>query len=206
MSQAIKKLLKWISNLINPTPKEDYDLDDLILDLRLFNNQMKNLQTSYKKRAVQLWSDAKNHQRNENREQVKLLIEQRMGSLDRAFTMEMFSIKMDDFLYQLKNASIISDTAETLGKTKIALEKLKIFDVDTKTLVNSTFKLMSKLSQETDNIMGRLENYSPYDVRQHTSEQVQKEINLLEVEVATETVPPDAASKEREDRRRSLGG
>ena len=183
--------------------KEEYTVFDVNLDLRVFNNEMKKQSRLNGSRAQQLWEQSKKYYVNNQMKQVNEIMAQRMNALDKAFSIEMFTIRMDGLIFDLQSNNSVSQSVETLAKAQKALEKLTIFDVNAKEMMDKTFRTLTNLSKEANKIMTRMENYDPFSTIEHTSEDIQEQINLLEAEIKIGIKPPEAPT-DYERRRAAL--
>ena len=110
-----------IKGFMNP-PK----VDELVLDIKMYNTDIKRVQKANEKQAVEMREKAKQELKQGNEARVKMYMNQFMKAKSTAFSLDMFTITMEGLVFDLQNANTLQNMGATMGKMNKSLEN-KIF-------------------------------------------------------------------------------
>ena len=177
-------IIDRIKNFISP-PKPD--LNQFIIELKMYNGEIKRIHRQNEKRVVQFRERAKNELKKGENARVKEYMRQHMRAKTTAYSLDMFTIKMEGLIFDLQSGTTAGQMAGSMGKISTTLDKLKGLNVA------SVAEIMTKLNRQMmgmgvamDTIYQQLDT-DPFEVESYTDADVSKEIELLTTEVMAQS-------------------
>ena len=177
-------IIDRIRNFVSP-PKPD--LNQFIIELKMYNGEIKRIQKQNEKRAAQFRERAKNELKKGEQARVKEYMRQHMRAKTTAYSLDMFTIKMEDLIFDLQSGTTAGQMAESMGKISTTLDRLKGLNVA------SVAEIMTKLNRQMmgmgvamDTMYQQLDT-DPFEVESYTDADVSKEIELLTTEVMAQS-------------------
>lgn len=185
-------------------------LDDLTISLQMYNKEIAMTRDRYKQRAEATYDQAKEYLVKGDDNRAKMYAQQHLSCDRAAFSLDMFVIKMDGLVFDLKNAENVELIGLTLGKVSKCLDKLNILKT------KNVSKIMAKVNQQmgriglgTSRIMDQLQSYDPFSVEPVSSKDLDKLMGKMVDEVIAEgpaTGLPEAKLSELQGKREALKG
>ncbi|MBN2335871.1 Snf7 family protein [Candidatus Bathyarchaeota archaeon] len=177
-------IIDRIKNFVSP-PKPD--LNQFMIELKMYNGEIKRIQKQNEKRAVQFRERAKNELKKGETARVKEYMRQHMRAKTTAYSLDMFTIKMEGLIFDLQSGTTAGQMAESMGNISTTLDKLKGLNVA------SVAEIMTKLNRQMmgmgvamDTMYQQLDT-DPFEVESYTDADVSKEIELLTTEVMAQS-------------------
>ena len=190
-----------IRNRLFPKP----DLTEFIIEMKMYNNDIRRVAKQNEKQAVDLRTKAKNEVKNGDQARVKLYMNQYMKVKSTSFSLDMFTITMDGLIFDLQNASSLQNIGATMGKINKTLEKLGVLKLsDVTKMMTQVNKQMGRYGIAMDTLYQGMNNYEPFAVESYTEDDINKEIKLLSDEVLAETDTLPSAVPELLEKRKKL--
>jgi hypothetical protein len=181
-------LAGFIKDIRNRLFPPEPQIDELVLDIKLYNNEIKRVQKSNEKKANEMREKAKEELKRGNEPRVKMYMNQHMKAKSAAFSLDMFTITMEGLIFDLQNASSLQNMGVTMGKINKTLEKLGILKIsDVSKMMGQVNRSMSRMGIAMDTVYNSIDNYEPFSVESYSQQDIDKEINLLSEEVLAET-------------------
>jgi hypothetical protein len=180
-------------------------VDELVLDIKMYNTDIKRVQKANEKQANEMREKAKNELKQGNEARVKMYMNQHMKAKSTAFSLDMFTITMEGLIFDLQNANTLQNMGVTMGKMNKSLEKLGILNIsDVSQMMRQVNKNMGRMGIAMDTVYNSIGDYEPFAVDSYSQQDIEKEINLLSEEVVAETgTLPDTVT-ELEEKREKL--
>jgi len=176
-------IIDRIKGILNP-PK----VDELVLDIKMYNTDIKRVQKANEKQAVAMREKAKLELKQGNEARVKMYMNQHMKAKSTAFSLDMFTITMEGLIFDLQNANNLQNMGLTMGKMNKSLEKLGILNIsDVSKMMRQVNRNMGRMGIAMDTVYNSIGNYDSFAVDSYSQGDIEKEINLLSEEVVAET-------------------
>ena len=177
-------------------------VDEMVLDIKMYNNDIKRVQKANEKQAEEMRRKAKQELKQGNEARVKMYMNQHMKAKSTAFSLDMFTITMEGLIFDLQNANTLQNMGVTMGKMNKSLEKLGILNIaDVSKMMRQVNHNMGRMGIAMDTVYNSIGNYEPFSIESYSQQDIEKEINLLSEEVVAETgTLPDTVSDLEEKR------
>jgi hypothetical protein len=180
-------------------------VDELVLDIKMYNNDIKRVQKANEKQANEMREKAKMELKQGNDARVKMYMNQHMKAKSTAFSLDMFTITMEGLIFDLQNANTLQNMGVTMGKMNKSLEKLGVLNIaDVSKMMRQVNHNMGRMGIAMDTVYNSIGDYEPFSVESYSEKDIEKEINLLSEEVIAETGTLPDTVQELEERREKL--
>jgi len=162
-------------------------LEELIIDLKMYTNEIARTRDRYKQRAKNLYEQAKQCIINGDDARAKMYAKQYLN-LDRtAYSLDMFVISMQNLIFDLDNARSTEQIALVLGKISKCLDKLNILKTrGVSKILGRVTRQMGKIGISMQQITNQLTDYEPFNIEPVTSTDLDKVMDKMVSEVIAE--------------------
>ena len=135
-------------------------VDELALDIKMYNNDIKRVQKANEKQAAAMRVKAKQELKQGNEARVKMYMNQHMKAKSTAFSLDMFTITMEGLIFDLQNANTLQNMGVTMGKMNKSLEKLGILNIsDVSKMMRQVNHNMGRMGIDMDNVYNSIGEY-----------------------------------------------
>jgi len=171
-------------------------LEDLIVDLSVYVKEIERTKQKYERRAEELYRKAKKAAIEGNEFRAKTYIRQRLQCDKTAFALDMFTINMEQLIFELRNAKGVEAIGQCLGKISRSLDRLKLLNVSGITsIIGKVQSQMERIGLSTESIFNAIKDYEPFRIESLSEDEVDKEYERMLAEIAVEA--PKAPEVER---------
>lgn len=174
----MEKIKRWMSG---PS------LDEMIIDIQMYTKQIKRTQKKFNQRAVEMRQKAKQQVMAGETARAKMYMKQALKAQNTSFSLDMFTISMEDLTFDLKNTSNVNQMAPIMGKISKSLEKLDILKT------GNVSRIMGKVNGQIERagfsmeqIFDEISDYEPFSIGSFSDQDVDVEIEKLTEEVMAE--------------------
>ncbi len=194
-----------IKNFVKGPP-----LEDLVIDLRMYNKEIARTRDQYKTRATSMYDQAKECIVKGDDHRAKMYAQQYMSCDRTAFSLDMFVINMDNLIFDLKNAQSIDNISLNLGKISKCLDRLNLLkQKGVGKVMGKVGAQMEKIGMKTSDIFDQLKDYEPFNVEPTTAKDLDKVMDKMVSEVIAEGPAsglPEAKLSELQAKRQGVKG
>lgn len=183
-------------------------LEDLIIDLKMYNKEIARTRDKYKARATTCYDQAKDCLIKGDDHRAKMYAQQYLNADKAAFSLDMFVMGMDNLVFDLTNAQTTNEIGISLGKINKSLGKLNLLKTrGVSKIMGKVGHQMEKIGFKTGQIMDQLKDYEPFNAEPTSARDVDNVMDKMVSEVIAEgpaTGLPAAKLSEMQQKRQTL--
>ncbi|MEM2570041.1 MAG: hypothetical protein QXT67_08935 [Candidatus Bathyarchaeia archaeon] len=182
-------------------------LEDLIVDLTVYNREMARTRDNYKKRGEMLYERAKEYLIKGDEYRAKIYGQQYLNADRTAFALDMFVINMENLIFDLRNAVQVEEIGISLGKISKCLDRLKLVKAaGISQILKKVNAQMERMGVKFSVIMDQLKDYNPFNVEPVSDKDLDKLMDKMISEIIAEGTLPETRLSELQRRREALRG
>jgi len=185
-------------------------LEDLIIDLSMYNKEIARTRDKYKERSKTLYEQAKECLIKGDDHRAKMYAQQHLNTDRTAFALDMFVINMENLIFDLRNAKTVEEIGINLGRISKCLGKLNLLKTrGVSQIIGKVTAQMNKIGLKTGSIMDQLRDYEPFSVEPVSARDLDKLMDKMVSEVIAEGPAmglPEAKLAELQKKREALKG
>jgi len=180
-------------------------LDELIIDISMYTKQISRTQRRFEKRKNELRAKAKQELLNGETSRAKMYMQQSLKAKNSAFSLDMFSLAMEDLVFDLKNASNVNQMAPVMGKISKTLGKLDLLKTsNVSQIMGKVNNQIEKAGFGIEQIYDEIKDYETFSITDLTDSDVERELDILTEEAMAEGpamgLPPSRLSELKKKR------
>ena len=162
-------------------------LEDLIVDLRIYDKEIARTRDSYRQRAETVYEQAKKNVIDGDDRRAKMYVKQYLKLDKTAYSLDLFVINMENLIFELNNAQSVDNITLVLGKISKSLDKLNILKTrGVSKILGRVTRQMAKITSSTGRIMEQLSDYEPFSIEPTSESDVDKVMDKMVSEVIAE--------------------
>lgn len=185
-------------------------LEDLIIDLSMYNKEIARTRDKYKERSKTLYEQAKECLIKGDDHRARMYAQQHLNTDRTAFALDMFVINMENLIFDLRNAKTVEEIGINLGRISKCLGKLNLLKTrGVSQIIGKVTAQMNKIGLKTGSIMDQLRDYEPFSVEPVSARDLDKLMDKMVSEVIAEGPAmglPEAKLAELQKKREALKG
>lgn len=162
-------------------------LEDLIIDLKMYNKEISRTRDKYKDQAIKLYGQGKECMIKGDEYRARMYSQQSLNADRTAFSLDMFVVNMENLIFDINNAQSVDNIGLSLGKISKSLDKLNLLKTQgVSKIMGRVSKQMGKIGLKTGQIFDQLKDYDPFNIEPTSAKDVDKVMDRMVSEIIAE--------------------